>query len=52
MKTKHKQEKLNCDISENTRYMMNEHISKKGVFQYAFINDAILEKIERDTKNA
>lgn len=42
---------LNCGISKDTRKKMNEHISKKGTFQYRFIEEAILEKIEKEETN-
>lgn len=47
--TENKRTMLNCDVSKETRTKMNEHIAKLGIFQYRFINEAILEKIKRDS---
>ncbi len=49
MKTEKKETKLNCDINKDIRARMNEHISYLGIFQYVFVNEAILEKIKRES---
>lgn len=48
-KVETKRPMLNCDVSKETRAIMNEHIAKRNMFQYAFIDQAILEKVENDT---
>ncbi len=40
---------INCNISKDTKAKMNKHIAQLGTLKYVFINEAILEKLERDS---
>ena len=45
----HKRPMLNCNISKTTKAKMKKHLAKFGIFNYVFIHEAILEKLERDS---